>query len=90
MSVAPKFLLQTLTVAKALLIGTDVGEDKLRKRLEVCRQCDKVKAQGSVMRCGICGCRLKESGLVNLARYQETKDYGCKHSKGSQWRKAGL
>ncbi len=90
MSVSAEFLHKTFTVAKALLFGKDVGEDRLRKRLKVCSVCDRVKLQGALMRCDICGCQLAESGLVNLARYETTKDYGCKHPNGDQWKKAGI
>jgi hypothetical protein len=90
MNIAMDVLHKTLTVSKALLWGTDVGEDFIRKRLEICAKCDKVRVKGKLMRCGICKCKVAESGLVNLARYEETKDYGCKHPQGSKWKKAGL
>jgi hypothetical protein len=88
------YLYGTITVARALLTGKDVGEDRLRRRLEICAGCDKVKFTDNdgvkIMRCGICGCKLKEKGLVNLARFEEVNGYGCKHPVGSKWRAAGV
>ena len=82
---------KTLSFAKAMLTGTDVGEERLKKRLEVCSTCDLVnKSQAGLMRCGICGCKLKEKGLQNLARYEETAQYGCKHPSGSRWKANGV
>ena len=85
------FIQKTLSFAKALLTGQDVSQDRLEKRLEVCAQCDLVNlSESGTMTCGICGCRLKEKGLQNLARYEETPEYGCKHPRGSQWKKNGV
>ncbi len=28
--------------------------------------------------------------LINLARYEETRRWGCKHPDGSRWKKAGV
>jgi hypothetical protein len=83
-------LAKTYTLAKAVLTGKDVTPEVLRKRLEICAQCDNSQPNGAVMKCGVCGCLLKDSGLINLARYQETGDYGCKHADGSKWKAAGL
>lgn len=78
---------KTLSVAKALLSGQDVSQERLKKRLEICNKCDKVDTRSeNLMSCSICGCKVKQRGLVNLARYEETKDYGCKHPKGSRWK----
>lgn len=84
-----KIFHKTLTLAKAVLTGKDVGEDRLRKRLEVCAACPLVARQGDLMKCSICGCQVSEAKLINLARYEETKDYGCKAEGGSKWQKAG-
>lgn len=81
---------KTYTLAKALLTGETVSEERLRKRLEICRTCPNVEKNGNNMHCGICGCKVKESGLVNLARFEETNDYGCKHGDGSQWKANGV
>jgi len=89
-------LSKTYSVAKAILTGKDVGEDRLRERLKICSECELVKVQGQLMRCGICGCAVKESGLVNLARYEETDQYGCKYvdpktkERYSKWKRAGV
>lgn len=80
----------TYSFAKALLTGQDVPKDHLVKRLEICAQCDLMRLIDDMMTCGICGCKLKEKGLQNLARYEETKEYGCKHPDGSQWEKNGV
>lgn len=47
---------------------------------------------GYKLKCGICGCRTSggSSELLNLAAYEETADYGCKHPDGSQWKAAGV
>jgi hypothetical protein len=90
MGLVAEHLHKTLSVAKALLWGKDVGEERLQKRLEICHKCDKVKAQGSLMRCGICGCKVADSGLFNLARYVEAGSYGCHHPDGSKWKAAGV
>ena len=81
---------KTFTFAKAVVAGTDVTEERLQKRLEICSDCDHMRLNDSLMTCGICGCKLKESGLQNLARYEETSDYGCKHPDGSQWKNNGV
>lgn len=88
--VSMEIFLKTFSVARALLTGTVVSRDQMRKRLEVCAKCDKVEVQGMLMRCGICGCQVAEQGLINLARYEETDLYGCKHEDGSKWKAAGV
>lgn len=90
MRITMEFLLKTFSVARALLTGTDVSRDTMRKRLEICASCDRVEVKGAMMRCGICQCKLAEQGLVNLARYEETESYGCHHENGSKWKEAGL
>jgi len=85
------FIEKTFTFAKALLVGKDVSADQIKKRLEICATCDlvNVSAEGSML-CGICGCKLREQGLHNLARYEETPEYGCKHPNGSRWKERGV
>jgi uncharacterized paraquat-inducible protein A len=92
MSTIVEMFQKTLSLAKALITGTDVSEDRLRARLEICSTCDKVKHDGNTMRCGICGCKLADTGLVNLARYEEDPDkkYGCMHPDGSRWKAKGV
>lgn len=80
---------KTLSVASALLVGEDVGEEQMKKRLEICRNCEKAVLKGNLMRCGICGCRLSEHGLMNLIRFVEAKRYGCLYKTGSRWKAAG-
>ena len=81
----------TYSVAKALLTGTDVGEERLQKRLEICSTCDRVQMdETGSMQCGICGCILKEKSLINLARFEETQEYGCKYPTGSKWKEKGV
>jgi uncharacterized paraquat-inducible protein A len=80
----------TLSFATALLTGEDVSKDRLTQRLEICAACDLVEIHESQMVCGICGCKLKETGLQNLARYEETAGYGCKHPDGSKWKANGV
>ncbi len=85
-------LAKTFTLAKAVLCGTNVSQERLKKRLEICSGCDKVEQSGKLMRCGICQCTLAEKGLINLARYVEDADgaYGCKHPDGSKWKEQGV
>lgn len=79
------------TLAKAISLGSYVSEERIRRRLEVCAACDKLEVvkdrDTEIYRCGICGCMLKgDKTLVNLAAYEETADYGCKHPDGSKWK----
>tara|TARA_A100000172_G_scaffold16178_1_gene8685 strand:- start:406 stop:690 length:285 start_codon:yes stop_codon:yes gene_type:complete len=87
----PKAVMKaTMSFASALLTGEDVSKDRLAKRLEICAACDLVEMDGDQMVCGICGCKIKEKGLQNLARYEETAGYGCKHPDGSKWKANGV
>jgi len=95
MSSMPEWLRKTVSVAKALATGKDIGEERMRKRLEICAACEKMVLRGDIMRCGICGCKVMDNGLINLARYEETKDYGCKWTNedgytDSKWKRAGV
>lgn len=77
----------TMSVATALLTGSSVSRETIQKRLLICQECDRVALKNGQMHCGICGCKLAgDTGLFNLARYKETKKYGCKHPEGSKWR----
>ena len=86
---------KTITLAMAILAGRRVSEERIRRRVEICSRCRylaiKGRAPRRVMRCKICGCRLKgKKAIVNLARYEENSRYGCKHPRGSRWKKAGV
>lgn len=82
----------TFVLAKALLTGETVSEETLRARLVICADCSKVHSnKRGELRCSICRCRLKgDRSLINLARYVETSEYGCKFKSGSKWAAAGL
>tara|TARA_R110002020_G_scaffold123580_5_gene280254 strand:- start:165 stop:443 length:279 start_codon:yes stop_codon:yes gene_type:complete len=92
MAIGDKSLIQkTISYAKAVLTGKDVSQETLKKRLAICAECDWVTVSAhNLMRCGICKCKLKTTGLQNLARYEETSGYGCKHPDGSQWKAGGV
>ena len=89
---------KTVTLATALLTGESVSPERMRRRIEICRECDMVRIQGNaetgLMKCGVCKCRLKtDHSLVNLARYEEVDGkggWGCKHAGGSKWKAAGV
>lgn len=34
--------------------------------------------------------RVLRLALINLARYEETRRWGCKHPEGVRWKKAGV
>lgn len=90
------------SLTKAILTGTRISEERVRKRMEICLACPHVQVaqisgkpnddEHKRINCGICGCRLSagERELINLAAYEETKDYGCKAKGGSKWKKAGV
>jgi len=93
---------KVISLTKAILTGTRLTEERVKKRMEVCLSCDHVQVaqiagkpntdEFKRISCGICGCRLSggERELINLAAYEETKDYGCKAKGGSKWKKAGV
>lgn len=86
---------KTISLAVAILTGKRVSDNRVRRRIELCARCRYVRVRRRrgqrLLRCGICGCRLHgRRALVNLARYEETRRYGCKHPGGSRWRKAGV
>lgn len=84
-----EILQKTISVAKAILGAESVGEERMRKRLEVCAECESVRTnERGEMKCGVCGCRLRgDRSLINLARYEEP---GCKARGGSRWQAAGV
>jgi len=86
---------KTISLAIALTMGRHVNDERIRRRVEICSRCRyvrvrKTKRGGRKLNCGICGCRLRgRRALVNLARYEETRRWGCKHPKGSRWKAQG-
>lgn len=90
---APRITLANLiSVCKALFTGTGVSTNRRIKRLEICRECEYFRycEKHKRARCGICGCRVDLSALINLAKYKETDRYGCKHPEGSRWQASGV
>jgi len=91
----PNLVQKTISLAIALTTGRRVSDDRIRRRIEICSRCPyvrirKTRRSGRKLNCGICGCRLRgRRALVNLARYEETRRWGCKHPRGSRWSKAG-
>jgi len=87
---------KTISLSIALTSGRRVSDDRIRRRIEICSRCRYVRIRktrrgGRKLNCGICGCRLRgRRALVNLARYEETRRWGCKHPGGSRWKKAGV
>lgn len=85
---------KTISLAAALATGRRVSDERIRRRVEICSHCRYVRVrktrQGRKLNCGICGCRLRgRRALVNLARYEETRRWGCKHPDGSRWKAHG-
>lgn len=87
-------LTQLVAVSSALFCGEGVPKWRREKRVEICHGCDKFVwfKNERVGRCGVCSCKISHRGtqLIDLARYEETKRYGCKHPKGSRWKEAGV
>ena len=82
---------KTISLAAALLTGENVSQEVMLKRLEICTTCEKVQHDGKLMRCGVCGCKLRgDKSLINLARFKQTDKWGCKYPGGSKWTVAGL
>ena len=86
---------KTISLAIALTTGRRVSDERIRRRVEICSRCRYVRVRktrrGRKLNCGICGCRVRgRNALVNLARYEETRRWGCKHPNGSRWQKAGI
>lgn len=79
-------LKQFCSFMSALLVGEGVSVERRRKRVTICYTCRHARLDGcSKPRCSICNCQIEW-----LARYKETKRYGCKHKKGSRWKEAGV
>jgi len=82
---------KTISLARALICGEHVNEERVKKRIEICSTCQHVEEVDNLMRCGICGCRVRgDRSLINLALYEETGEYGCKHPAGSRWKAEGV
>jgi len=86
---------KTISLAIALTTGHPVSDRRIRRRIEICSRCRYVRIRkarrgGRKLNCGICGCRLRSRrALINLARYEETRRWGCKHPNGSRWKAHG-
>ena len=94
-----KTLTNLFSLASAIVTGKKISPERMRQRLAVCMECDRMRSDGSNWRCGVCGCKLDapdavndqlKSRLINLVLYEETARYGCKHGTGSRWKKAGI
>ena len=88
---------KVFSLCSALFSGEGVEMDRREARLNICLECPNVinskrKSGQENIKCGLCGCKVSggDTSLVNLARYEETDKYGCKHSEGSQWKKHGV
>ena len=86
-----------MSLCSALFHGEGVEMDRREARLKICMDCTNVinnkrKSGQQIIKCGLCGCKVSggDTRLINLARYEETENYGCKHSEGSQWKKNGV
>ncbi len=93
----PWWAKKVLGLCSALFSGEGVEIDRREARLRICMDCTNVnmhkrKSGQQIVKCGLCGCKIAggDTSLVNLARYEETKRYGCKHAEGSQWKKHGV
>ena len=86
---------KTISLAIALTMGRRVSDERIRRRVEICSRCRYVRVRRTKrgsrkLNCGICGCRLRaRRELINLARYEETRRWGCKHPRGSRWKAHG-
>ena len=91
----PNLIRKTVSLASALVTGRRVSNERIFRRIEICARCRYVRVKrtrnGRKLNCQICGCRLRgDRSLINLARYEETRGYGCKHPRGSRWKKSGV
>jgi len=80
---------KAISLSFAIAFGKRVKPSVIAKRVEVCSKCENVQYKGKfkVMRCSVCNCPLtKDNRLLNLAGFQETRHYGCKHPDGSKWK----
>ena len=83
---------KVLSFTKALFLGKYVSKERIKKRIQICSGCSYLKiGDCGNMNCGICGCKVSgDASLTNLAKYEETPDYGCKHPQGSRWKNGGV
>jgi len=82
---------KTISLAVALTTGRRVSDERIRPRRVFRYVRIRNTRRGRKLNCGICGCRVRgRRGLVNLARYEETRRWGCKHPNGSRWQNAGV
>lgn len=85
-----------ISAGRAVFKGTVVSDERIRRRVEICAECPwvmhkKYQDESLPYACGQCGCAIKSTNsLLNLAAYEETSDYGCKHPDGSRWAKEGV
>lgn len=88
-----------LSVAYALMFGKGVSLERRQKRFEICSKCEhvsiSVRYNGTILTtCSICGCKVRNASsnvlLLSLAKYEETKQYGCRYPGGSRWKAAGV
>ena len=87
----PQLAQDAISAATAVLTGDHVSEERVKARIEICAACPEVKNIKGKLSCGICGCKVQgDKSLMNLALYEETDKYGCKHSQGSRWKKEGV
>jgi hypothetical protein len=87
--ISPKDLVKAiLPVLTSVVVGKDVPEERQKKRLEICADCEYLSLINNQPSCGICGCQLKidDKSIVNLISKEETSLYGCKHPDGSKWK----
>lgn len=85
---------KTISLTIALTTSRRVSKERIRRHIQICSRCRYVRIRktrrGRKLNCGICGCRLRgRRALINLARYEETRRYGCKHPNGSRWKAQG-
>ena len=91
----PNLIRKTISLAIALTTGRRVSDERIRRRVEICSRCRYVRTRktrrgGRKLNCGICGCRLRgRRALINLARHEEARRWGCEPPDGSRWKKAG-
>ena len=89
---SPRF---RISLAITWTTGRRVSDERIQLRVEIRSRCRYVrirKTRGGVrkLNCGICGCRPRgRRALINLARYEETRRWGCKHPNDSRWKKRG-
>jgi hypothetical protein len=92
-----RLMKRAVSAGRAMLAGKRVSAARSKERLTICKACEHVKAkkksrEKTVLRCGLCDCKVSHGRLLNLTLYEENLDagYGCKSRGGSRWKKAGL